>query len=151
MMHEAIVQGREALRAGPLKGPRGPFLGRRGPLKGPRGPFKGPRVPFKGWFPGRPGPPRPRKSTISGLSKNQILKNPRCVRRGPEIPFVDTYRKTEEEGALGFPGRPGKTFQKVRGETLRLFRRFPGRPGPPRPRKSTISGRPKNDVLKTQV
>ncbi len=32
-----------------------------------------------------------------------------------------------------------------------IFDWFPGLPGPPRPRFSTISGRPKNHVLQTQV
>ncbi len=59
-------------------------------------------------------------------------------------------------GNRGFleSGRPRglrKPFKNMGGEAPRIFEWFPGPPGPPRPQKSTISGWPKNHVLKTQV
>ncbi len=51
----------------------------------------------------------------------------------------------------GGPRGPRKPFKNMGGEAPHIFACFPGHPGPPRPRKSTISGRPKTHVLKTQV
>ncbi len=48
-------------------------------------------------------------------------------------------------------GRPQKPFKNMGGEAPHLFEWFVGPPGPPRPRKSMISGRSKNHVLKTKV
>ena len=44
-----------------------------------------------------------------------------------------------------------ETVRKVGGEAPHLLQGSPGPPGPPRPQKSTISDRPKNHVLQTQV
>jgi hypothetical protein len=48
----------------------------------------------------------------------------------------------------GQPRGPGKPFKNMGGTAPHIFEWFLGPPGPPRPRKSTISGRPKNHVLK---
>ena len=50
----------------------------------------------------------------------------------------------------GRPRRPPKPFQKVGGFAPPPFRMVLGPPGPARPQTSTISGRPKDHVLKTQ-
>ncbi len=52
---------------------------------------------------------------------------------------------------LGGPGGPKQQFQKVGGFAPHLLERLLGPPGPPRPQKSTIPGRPKNHEMKTQV
>jgi len=46
-------------------------------------------------------------------------------------------------------GKPSKTMGGF--APPHLFGRYPGRPGPPRPPKSTISGRSTNHILKAQV
>jgi len=51
----------------------------------------------------------------------------------------------------GRPRAAGKPFQKVGGEASRVSGRYPGRLGPPRPPKSTISGRSKNHTYKTAL
>jgi hypothetical protein len=51
----------------------------------------------------------------------------------------------------GGPRGPQHPVKKMRGEVPHLFDWFLVPPGPPRPQKSTISGRPKTHVLKTQV
>ena len=64
---------------------------------------------------------------------------------GPEI--VDF-------GGTGGPGGQTKTLQTVRGFAPHLWHLwgwFLGPPGPHKPQKSTISSRPKNHVLQTQV
>ena len=51
----------------------------------------------------------------------------------------------------GRPREPGTPCQNVGGFAPHILEWFLGPPGPPRPRKSTISGRPNNHVSKTQV
>ena len=54
-------------------------------------------------------------------------------------------------GSRARPRAAGKPPKKMGGDAPHLFGRFPGRPGPPRAPKSTISGLPKSHILETQV
>jgi hypothetical protein len=58
-------------------------------------------------------------------------------------------RKSSMFGVWAAPAA-GET-QKVGRDVPQLLELVSGQPGPPRPRKSTISGRPRNHVLKTLV
>ena len=106
-----------------------------------------------GRFTGRPGPPRPPKSTTSARSKNHIPKNPqaRSWLLAPE--FLMTFladRRSPIFRAWAAPSGRGN-LEKERGEAPRLFAKLPGRPGPPRPPKSAISAWQKNQTFETQV
>ncbi len=52
---------------------------------------------------------------------------------------------------LGGPGVPENDSKRWGGDAPHLLECFLGPPGPPKPPKSTISCRPKNNVLNTQV
>ncbi len=52
---------------------------------------------------------------------------------------------------LGGPGGPKNNSKRVGAKPSTFWNGFWGPPGPPRAKKSTISGRPKNHVFKTQV
>jgi hypothetical protein len=51
----------------------------------------------------------------------------------------------------GGPRGPQNPFKNMRGFAPHIFEWFLGPPGPPRPRKSAISARPKTHVLKTKA
>ena len=93
------------------------------------------------------GPQRPPGTRVSTSSCRPPLQ-----KNTPGFLIYDFLadRRSSILGVLAAPvGR--ETLQKVGGEAPHLFGGFPGRPGPPRPPKSTIPGRPKNHILRTQV
>jgi len=60
-------------------------------------------------------------------------------------------RKSSILGCLGGPGRPGNVPNRWGAKPPTFLEGFPAARGRPDPPKSTISGRSKNHILKTQV
>ncbi len=122
-------------------------------------PFWGSKRPFRPQHRPFPGPTRvfgPLGAEIRQARANQSKHetdraSPESLESSMHLEFEYMALVRAEIADFLVLGGPKKTCHKVGGKAPHLLGWFVGPPGPPRPRKSRISGRPKNHVLKTQV